>query len=137
VADGTSHLQATADGETTATTGTVDDFGAVHEDNDQVRMLDSGETLGGILSTGSYAPDGTVTRDGRQLQEFALESAELFNGATTLTAEGGAFVDSDGVVFEATLPYRPEGSDATVGWSFTVEALGDVTVSEPDWVGSS
>lgn len=136
VADGTSHWQATTDGETTYSEGTVEEFATVHEDNDQVGMLDSSESLGGILETGSYVPDGTVTRDGRQLHEFALESAALSGGATAVTAEGGAFVDADGVVFGASLPYTPDGSDAAVEWSFSIEALGDVSVSEPDWVQS-
>lgn len=136
VAGGTSHWQTTADGETTYSTGSVEDFDTVHEDNDQVGMLDSSEALGGILDTGSYVPDGTTTRDGRQLHEFALESADLSGGATAVTAEGGALVDADGVVFEARLPYSPEENGATVEWSFTIETLGDVAVSEPDWVRS-
>nr|WP_277540446.1 hypothetical protein [Halomicroarcula sp. FL173] len=136
VADGTSHLRATAGGETTYDTGTVDAFATLHEQNDQVGMLGSGEALGGILRTGSYLLDGTVTRNGRRLHEFSLESADLAEGTTAVTAAGGAFVDADGVVFEASLPYTPEGSDTTVEWSFTVLSLGDVTVSEPDWVRS-
>lgn len=136
VADGTSHLQATADGETTYTSEAVDDFTAVHEDTDQIRMLGSVETLGGLLRTGSYAPDGTVTRDGRRLHRFALESADLYNDATVVTGEGGAFVDGDGVVFGANIPYTPEGTETTVDWSFAVRTLGDVSVSEPDWVRS-
>ncbi|WP_324663053.1 hypothetical protein [Haloarcula sediminis] len=136
VADGTSHIQATAGGETSYSTDTVETFATVHEDNDQVRLLGDSEGLGGILDAGSYAPAGTVTRDGRRLHEFALESADLAGGATAVTADGGAFVDAEGVVFEASLPYTPEGSGATVEWSFTVLALGDVSVREPDWVRS-
>ena len=136
VADGTSHLQATADGETTYSTETADDFSGVHENSDQIRMLGGGETLGGLLRTGSYAPEGTVTRDGRRLHRFALESADLFDGATAATAEGGAFVDADGVVFGASIPYTPEESESIVDWSFAVRALGDVSVSEPGWVRS-
>jgi len=137
VADGTAHQQSTLDGETTYDTGAVEDFTTLHEENDQVGMLDSGEALGGMLRAGSYAPAGTVTRDGRQLYEFALGSADLTDDATVVASEGGAFVDGDGIVFEASLPYTPEGSDATVEWSFTIEALGDVRVNEPDWVQSS
>lgn len=136
VADGTRHLQAMSDGETTYSTETVADFTAVHEDTDQVALLGDGESLGGILRGGSYTPSGTVTRDGRRLREFALESADLAGSATAVTAQGGALVDDEGVVFEASLPYRPTQDSAVVDWSFTVRALGDVSVSEPDWVRS-
>jgi len=136
VADGTAHLQATAGDETTYSSQSAEPFDTLHEDNDQIGMLGSGEGLCGILRAGSYTPDGTVTRDGRGLHRFALESADLFNDATVVTGEGGASVDGDGVVFAAAIPYVPEGADAAVELSFTIETLGEVSVDEPDWVRS-
>ncbi len=136
VADGTRHVQTISDGETTYSTETAADFTTVHEDTDQVAMLGGSEGLGGILRTGRYTPGGTVTREGRRLREFALESADLGGSATVITAQGGAFVDGEGVAFEASLPYRPTQDSDVVNHSFTVQALGDVRVSEPDWARS-
>ena len=137
VAGGTSYLQATAEGETTYRTSTVDGFAAVHEDNDQVSLLNDGESLGGLLRSGAYTPAGTVTRDGRRLREFTAEWAEDDIDLTLVAEAAGALVSADGVVFAASLPYTTPAIDGVVDWSFTIRALGDVTVSEPDWVQSA
>jgi hypothetical protein len=134
IADGTQYVRSTAEEETTTRSREYQrDFAETHPPE----MLDGGESLGGILRTGSFAPAETVTREGRRLLRFDLDSADESNVSGTVTeATGTVFVDADGVVHDASRYLEIEGDEQTVTieQSFVITQLGEVTVARPDWV---
>jgi hypothetical protein len=132
VADGTQYVRMQSNGETNYSTGSVraDSFEQRHE-TDQVGMIDGGEALGGLLDAGEYAPGETVTRNGRRLLRFGLESPNS-SWSDGSNVEGATFVSADSVVFESGVTYDVDAG--TVSWEYVIEELGDVTVEEPDWV---
>jgi len=136
VADGTRYVKSTSTNETTYETMQVESFTTVHEENDQVQLLDGSEGLGGILRNGTYAPDETVTRNGRRLLRFNLTSATFGDDVTVTSSDGELFISADSIVFEAHLSATIEDNGTTndISPSFIIDELGDVTVSEPDWV---
>jgi hypothetical protein len=96
-----------------------------------------------ILGSGEYNATDVVDRNGTELVRYDLETvvstpdAKLNIGSDT-EVEGTVFVDSDGVIHEATFS-ATSGSDE--GFSFGYEAsatfseIGSTTVEEPDWLG--
>jgi len=133
-ANGTRYVRTTADDETSYSTTDFDSFATLHEENDQVSMLGSGEALGGILPFGNYTPAETVRRNGRRLLRFDLESVEPESTISVTDSTGGLLVSPEGVVFKARTAYTTEASGTQTEWSFVIEKLGDVSISEPDWV---
>ncbi len=97
-----------------------------------------------ILGSGEYNATDVVTRNGTELVRYDLETvlstpdAKLNIGSDT-RVEGTVFVDSDGIIHEASFS-ATSGSDE--GFSFGYEAsaafsnIGSTTVEEPDWLGA-
>jgi hypothetical protein len=137
IENGTQHVQATANGETTTRSNEFqDDFAETHPPE----MLDGGESLGGILRTGTYVPSETVRRNGRRLLRFDLDAPDESSVSGTVTdASGTVFVDGESVVHDASRHLEIEDEDGrtvTVDQSFLITQLGDVTVERPEWVES-
>lgn len=95
-----------------------------------------------ILGSGEYNATDVVTRDGTELVRYDLETvastpAGKLNIGRDTQVEGTLFVDSDGIVHEASLT-ATSGSDR--GFSFGYEAratfseIGSTTVEEPAWL---
>jgi hypothetical protein len=96
-----------------------------------------------ILGSGEYNATDVVDRNGTELVRYELETvvstpdAKLNIGSDT-EVEGTVYVDSDGIVHEASFS-ATSGSDE--GFSFGYEAsavfsgIGSTTVEEPAWLG--
>lgn len=134
VEDGTRYIRSTADGETTTRSDEFqNDFAETHPPE----MLDGGESLGGILRTGTYVSAETVRRDGRRLLRFDLDSVDSSTVSGTVTeSTGTVFVDADSVVHDASrsLEIEEENQTVTIEQSFGIAQLGEVSVERPDWV---
>lgn len=130
----TQYVRSTSDGETTVDSREFErDFSETHPPE----MLDSGESLGGILRAGTYVPTETVQRNGQRLLRFELDSADESEISGRVTeATGSVFVDAESVVYEANLSLEIEDDSqtVTVDQSFVVHQLGETSVERPDWV---
>lgn len=130
---GTRYSKTTSDGETSYDSGEArQEFAELHAPE----LLDGRESLGGFFQFGSYALGETVTRNGRRLVRFDLESASLGNDSYDVTeSEGELFVSEDSVVFGAALSLTAESDEETftLEKGFAIERLGDVTVERPEW----
>jgi hypothetical protein len=134
VADGTRHIQATSDGETTYTSR---ELGQPFADVHAVDMLDGAESLGGILRSGTFERAGTVERDGRTLVRFDLTEFEgAGEGTTVVEANATVLVGEDGVVYSAArhIVLEEDGTTTRFDQAFRIETLGDVSVERPEWV---
>lgn len=82
--------------------------------------------------------DGTVDRDGRTLFRFTADSfveGSSFSGNAT-DPSATVLVDGDGIVRSAewTVDVTQDERSATITYSYQVDAVGDTTVEEPDWL---
>ncbi|WP_455449905.1 DUF7537 family lipoprotein [Natrinema thermotolerans] len=129
----TVYSRISSDGETTFGSG---DARRNFAESHPPELLGGNESLGGILETGTYAPVETVSRNGRRLLRFDLESADESAVSGTVTeATGTVFVDADSVVYDASRDLTIEGSGetTTIEQSFVIHELGAVAVERPDW----
>jgi len=99
--------------------------------------------LRGILGSGEYNATDVVSRNGTELVVYELEELtstpdNTFDFGVVSSADATVYVDSDGIVHEATMEITTgEGLSFTYNSNVQFEDVGSTTVEEPAWVDSA
>jgi hypothetical protein len=136
--EGTQYAKVTRGGETTYSTRETDrTFRERHVGAEAVTMLNSPESLGGVVELGTYRPAESVEVNGRTARRFDLDSVdgEAFEGEVT-EPSGSLTVASGGVVFRGRLRFDVVTDDGDQSYRnrHRIGELGEIGLSRPSWV---